>query len=416
MGNGSGEAIAQSGSNGKKRVHTNSGNGNQDDCGQGTFLDSLGAIKILFSGIENMPLKKRVWAINTIREMLHELSPFSSEPVDFVKWVPGESVVANDYNPNAVAPPEMELLRHSIMQDGYTQPIVGYPHDEIVEVVDGFHRNRVGKECKDVYKRVHGYLPVACIKPEREDRNDRIASTIRHNRARGKHKIDAMSDIVVELKRRNWSNTRICKELGMDEDEVLRLCQITGLEELFSDKEFSRAWDVEGSITPEDFEELTDDISTYGDELSEFRKVPSAREGRIFHTFEDWECYKAGFYNTTVPGKTKDECEYLYAEFLKDDRAFRSALEVIIVEWRSSCEHYLTNPAMNRIAWLGQAAACYWKGLPSTYRGGFSLLTEKEQNRANETALEYLNRWLKNNYMKEVTMDEANSGRQADLY
>lgn len=194
---------------------------------------------------KSLDTSEAVTLLNEVRAMLHEVSPFRTEPVDCVQWVPAESVTANDYNPNAVAPPEMELLRHSIMEDGYTQPIVAWNHDDITEVVDGFHRNRVGKECEDVRERIHGYLPVAIINDEREDRGDRIASTIRHNRARGKHKVDAMSEIVVELKRRNWSPKKIGKELGMDPDEVLRLCQLSGLTEMFADGEFSEAWEAE---------------------------------------------------------------------------------------------------------------------------------------------------------------------------
>ena len=184
-------------------------------------------------------------AVNAIREAVADYSPFAGEPVDFVRWVPAERVHANDYNPNVVAPPEMELLRLSIAADGYTQPIVTMlEEDGSRQVIDGFHRNRVGRECPDVQARVQGYLPVVTIRHDRANRSDRIASTIRHNRARGKHRIDAMSDIVVELKRRNWSDERVARELGMDADEVLRLCQITGLAELFSDEDFSRAWDV----------------------------------------------------------------------------------------------------------------------------------------------------------------------------
>lgn len=378
--------------------------------------DGFSALRILIGGLKNLPLKDRVEQINCIRGMLHEVSPFAAEPVDFVQWVPAETVQANDYNPNTVAPPEMELLRHSIAEDGYTQPIVAWDLGTSKEVVDGFHRNRVGKECKDVYKRVHGYLPIAVINVERQDRNDRIASTIRHNRARGKHKIDAMSDIVVELKRRNWSDDKICRELGMQPDEVLRLCQITGLEELFSDQEFSQAWDVEGSITPEDFEELTDNVDDYGDEISEFRKAPATDGERILHTWDKWECYKAGFYETTKPGMTKEKCLNAYRDFLADTDKFAETLEKIITEWPNSCEHYLTNNAMNRIAWLGQAAACYALGIPSTYRGGFSLLTEEQQAAANEVALTYLNKWREQRGQEPLTMDEAYSGRQADLY
>jgi len=216
-------------------------------------------IRDILSDMEAMPLDVKVDYLNEIREALHSASPFSSEPVDFVRWVKNDTVGANDYNPNSVAPPEMELLRLSIASDGYTQPIVGSIENGRVEVVDGFHRHRVGKECVDITERVQGYLPVVQIRHDREGRNDRMASTIRHNRARGKHSVDAMSDIVVELKRRNWSDKKIGKELGMDEDEVLRLCQITGLAEMFADREFSEAWEAGGvDIADVDGQEFDD--------------------------------------------------------------------------------------------------------------------------------------------------------------
>lgn len=192
----------------------------------------------------NGSLDETVSRLNLLRRVIATHSPFSAEPVDLVEWVPTDDVKANDYNPNSVAPPEMELLRLSIMADGYTQPIVTMPDEDGRVVIDGFHRHRVGKEMPDVNARIHGYLPVVRIRQDRENRKDRIAATIRHNRARGKHSIDAMSDIVVELKRRSWSEERIGKELGMEPDEVLRLCQISGIAELFSDDEFSASWDA----------------------------------------------------------------------------------------------------------------------------------------------------------------------------
>ena len=190
-------------------------------------------------------LDAQVNLINDMREWIHELSPFKNEPVDMVYWVPNGVVRANDYNPNSVAPPEMELLERSIDADGYTQPIVSYPHDDVIEVVDGFHRHRVGKESEIVQKRVQGFLPVVKIKESQTDLNNRMASTIRHNRARGKHKVESMAEIVIELKRRNWSDKKIGKELGMDPDEVLRLTQIQGLTEMFAHHEFSEAWRAE---------------------------------------------------------------------------------------------------------------------------------------------------------------------------
>jgi len=208
-------------------------------------------------------IKERVARLNAVREYIHSLSPFSGEPVDFVKWVFSDDIIANDYNPNKVAPPEMKLLELSILADGYTQPIVTWPHDGSIEVIDGFHRNRVGKESPDVNARIMGFLPTVVIKSDREEKNDRIAATIRHNRARGKHAVGAMSDIVIELRRRNWSEQRIGKELGMDEDEVLRLCQITGLSEVFSSQDFSEAWEAEifrdDDISDIDFEQIDDD-------------------------------------------------------------------------------------------------------------------------------------------------------------
>jgi hypothetical protein len=311
----------------------------------------------------------------------------------------------------------MKLLERSIEADGYTQPIVSWPRDNVYEVVDGFHRNRVGQESKIVKKRIRGYLPLTVIRPDQSDKTDRMASTIRHNRARGKHKVESMSDIVLELKRRNWTNDRISRELGMDEDEILRLCQITGLAEMFSDKQFSASWDVEGELSENDFEELTDNVEEFGAEAEEFRTVNTSDETRIFHTYEKWECYKAGFYNTTLNGMTKDQCETAYAEFLSDGDMFSAALERVTTEWKYSCEHYLTNKAMNRIAWLGQASVCIELGIPSTFRGGFNLLPEAEKEKANQLALSALNKWLTANGLPEVSMEEAYSGdRQSVIY
>ena len=210
--------------------------------------DEENVVKDIFKNIDkvkNYSIDTQIKMLNRISSYMRKLSPFEKEPVTSVKWVKAEQVVANDYNPNSVAPPEMELLHISIQEDGYTQPIVTYYHDNIYEVVDGFHRNRVGKEYTDIRSRIHGYLPVVVINDDVSDKGQRIASTIRHNRARGKHQVEAMSDIVLDLKRKNWSDEKIAKELGMDSDEVLRLAQITGLAEMFADKDFSEAWECD---------------------------------------------------------------------------------------------------------------------------------------------------------------------------
>jgi ParB-like chromosome segregation protein Spo0J len=374
--------------------------------------DIVNKVSELLKGLDLLPDEEKIESINIIRNELHKYSPFKGEPVDFVRWIKMDRVQANDYNPNVVAPPEMKLLEVSIQEDGYTQPIVAWDTGECFEVVDGFHRNRVGKENIFISARLKGYLPISVINNGSCERGNRIAATIRHNRARGKHQVQGMSDIVVELKNRNWTNERIAKNLGMDEDEILRLCQITGLASLFTDQEFSKSWDLEDSEP--NFIPLDDDFEL--NETDKFRTVNTNDGNRIFHTHDKWECAKAGFYLTTKEGMTRQQCEQVYRDFLSDTNKFGDALEHVISEWKHSCEHYLTNVAMNRIAWLGQAAMCYATGVPSTFRGGFSMLSDEQQKKANETALVYLNKWLHANSRAEVTMDEAMSDNQMDLY
>lgn len=212
--------------------------------GLGFGSDLLERFRELIDELGQHDVATMIDILNDVRLDLHRISPFKDEPVDCVQWVESELVESNDYNPNSVAPPEMKLLQHSIEQDGYTQPIVAWQKEGAYEVIDGFHRNRVGRESKRIAKRVFGRLPITVINSEREELTDRMASTIRHNRARGKHRVEAMSDIVVELKRRNWSEDKIGRELGMDPDEVLRLFQTSGLTEMFADHEFSKSWDI----------------------------------------------------------------------------------------------------------------------------------------------------------------------------
>ncbi len=173
---------------------------------------------------------------------------------------------------------------------------------------------------------------------------------------------------------------------------------------------------MEGSVTEDDFEELTDDVDSYGDEKNGFRASNTSDEGRVFHTYHKWECHKAGFYATTKDGMTKEECEIAMRDLLADSLRFRKALKGVITEWKHSCEHYLTNVAMNRIAWLGQAATCYALGIPSTFRGGFSLLTKEQQKEADRVALVALNKWLKANDREEVPIEVAAPDREVDIY
>lgn len=351
----------------------------------------------------------RVTALNAIRAVIAEMSPFTAEPVDHVRWVKADSVEANDYNPNSVAPPEMELLRLSIMADGYTQPIVA---DEDTTnhytVIDGFHRNRVGRECPDVTARVHGYLPVVNIRQDRQDRGDRIASTIRHNRARGKHRINAMSDIVVELKTRNWTDERIGKQLGMEPDEVLRLCQVAGLAELFADDDFSASWDVATADNdPQAF-----DPSLIGEEATD-------DTGRVYYTWDKWEAFDAGFFDAQPRQRTltANACKAMYAAFLRDIPRFETAMAGVLRDWPNSTEHNLTNDRMNRIAWLGQAAMCWETGIPAAFCNGFALMTRAEQDAADAAALRYLNVFLTRTSRDALdTLQEADRRTQPELY
>jgi len=178
------------------------------------------------------------------------MSEFVS-PVYNVLRVPVEKVIANDYNPNAVAPPEMALLETSIWEDGYTQPVVTYRDKErdVYIVVDGFHRYRTLKESKRIYEREQGMLPIVVIDKEI---GDRMASTIRHNRARGTHNIELMSTIVAELVEMGKGDRWICDHIGMSADELLRLKQITGVAALFANRDFSRSWEAD----VEDFEDF----------------------------------------------------------------------------------------------------------------------------------------------------------------
>ncbi len=186
-------------------------------------------------------------AINEINKILYELCPVPGNPVGCIQWIPIEKVTPNDYNPNSVASKEMELLLKSIAHDGYTQPIVtiyDQEKDKYV-IIDGFHRYFVGKSSAAIGSSIKGHLPCVVIS---SSINDRMASTVRHNRARGKHSIDGMSNLVFKMLDQGWLDEQICNELGMEPEELLRLKHITGFSKLFEDTEYHQSWVVRSQI------------------------------------------------------------------------------------------------------------------------------------------------------------------------
>lgn len=224
------------------------------------MLDKYEELEVALSVIKRLvtqsDLKENIEVLNFVRTEIHNVSPFKEHPTDLTLWIKGEDVYSNDYNPNAVAPPEMELLKQSIREDGYTQSIVGWMKDDGVEVVDGFHRNRVGKEDPEVKEKVHGYLPIVNINQSQSGSGDRMASTIRHNRARGSHNVELMSTIVSELVEMGKGDRWICQHIGMSADELLRLKQITGVAALFENKDFSDSWEADSNDCVEDKEDF----------------------------------------------------------------------------------------------------------------------------------------------------------------
>jgi ParB-like chromosome segregation protein Spo0J len=176
-----------------------------------------------------------------------ELSPVAAQPVDNILWVPVDMVQPNDYNPNSVAEKEMRLLYLSILNDGYTQPVVTIWDETIGKyvIVDGFHRYFTCKNNPDIHERNCGLLPIVVIdKPI----NDRMASTVRHNRARGKHSIDGMASMVFAMLEEGWDDKEICNELGMIPEELARLKHVTGFSKLFQDAQYTAAWETRRQI------------------------------------------------------------------------------------------------------------------------------------------------------------------------
>lgn len=183
---------------------------------------------------------ERINVINIVREHIHRVSPLKHHPVDYVFWEKSKNIEGNEYNPNSVAPPEMKLLLKSITEDGYTMPIVSFKENGI-KIVDGFHRRKCETISKEISKSTHGYIPLTNIRPSQKDLSNRMVSTIRHNRARGSHSIELMTEIVAELTQAGMSDAWILKNIGMDADELLRLKQLSGIAALFADKDFSES-------------------------------------------------------------------------------------------------------------------------------------------------------------------------------
>lgn len=188
-------------------------------------------------------IDEKIDTLNEVRRILHQVSPEKDHPVDLVEWVRTEEVEKNEYNPNTVFPPEFKLLVQSISDDGFTQPVVTNPEADVRRIVDGFHRRKVVVTTKHISASTFGRVPVTSIRKSQDALATRMASTIRHNRARGVHGIDEMVHIVQVLKQEcGMSDSWIMKNIGMDADELLRLKQISGIIELFKDKEFSKSW------------------------------------------------------------------------------------------------------------------------------------------------------------------------------
>lgn len=199
-------------------------------------------IKEFLEKHKNDNFEKKVEMFNEITQELYDFMGLNHPSLN-VQLVKADKVEGNEYNPNKVAPPEMRLLKLSMKKDGVTMPVVIADQKKKKKpyvVVDGFHRTSVIQGDKELNKSLNGFLPVSRLNKTIENR---ISSTVRHNMARGTHQVELSAKLVVLLRKHNWTNARIGKELGMDPDEVLRLKQITGLAEAFANREFSKSWE-----------------------------------------------------------------------------------------------------------------------------------------------------------------------------
>lgn len=197
---------------------------------------------LFVDAFETMFPDDQIKVLEALKDVIHELHPLKEQPVDRVQWVDIRDVEANDYNPNSVASMEMKLLYTSILHDGYTQPVVTIYDKKKKKyvIIDGFHRYLTCKTHHDIQERNLGMLPVVVLD---KDINDRMASTVRHNRARGKHSVSGMSNMVFNMLDNGWEDKDICDELGMEAEELLRLKHITGFSKLFANAEYKKAWE-----------------------------------------------------------------------------------------------------------------------------------------------------------------------------
>ena len=281
-------------------------------------------------------------------------------PVYNVIAVPIDKVQANDYNPNSVAPPEMELLETSIWEDGYTMPVVCFydsENDKYI-VVDGFHRYSILKTSKRIFEREKGMLPVSVIDKEL---SDRMASTIRHNRARGSHSIDLMSSIVSELVEMGKGDAWICKHIGMSKDELLRMKQITGLASLFKEKDFSESWgtEIKQQYTP----------------------------------YYEWECFKNGMWSKV---DNEDELIKKAINFTSNHIIYGKYMNEVIFKWDKTMLNHLSNPMINKKAFVGHCAVCYKLKIPEYItRKAWSFLNDKQRYLANLEAQKAIEKWIR---------------------
>jgi len=191
--------------------------------------------------------KNKALFVEKLREFIHEEVSIVSQPIDYVRWVDIDMVQPNDYNPNSVAKIEMGLLYKSIKHDGYTQPVVTIYDKEIGKyvIIDGFHRYFTCKNNPDIRERNKGMLPIVVLD---KNINDRMASTVRHNRARGTHSVQGMSSMVFDMLENGWADADICNHLGMEAEELLKLKHVTGFSKLFEDIEYKKAWETKNMM------------------------------------------------------------------------------------------------------------------------------------------------------------------------